>query len=142
LQVTLDVSLPPESAVLLAEDRGREVRARGEVIEKRLGSEARRLRCLDGREEALPGRDQSANGFQKPVLGPSAVQEEHRRRHSPRVRLFHQIREPVQFLRVPPQVLQDFDVTFQRFGHEDFSSFRPASDKGLKLGMCSCCDQL
>jgi hypothetical protein len=56
--------------------------------------------------------------------------------------LFHQIREPVQFLRVPPQVLQDFDVAFQRFGHEDFSSFRPANDKGLKLGMCSCCDQL
>ncbi len=110
--------------MLLPEDRGGEVRARSEVIKKRLRFEACCLRCLDGCEEALPGRDQPAKGFQKPFLGPRAVQQEQRCRHSSRVRLFHQIREPVQLLRVPPQVLQDFDVAFQRIGHEDFSSFR------------------
>lgn len=135
MQVALNVSLPPDDAALLAEDRGRKVRARGEVVEEGLRPEACRLRRLDGSQEALPGRDQPANGFQKAVLGPRAVQKKRRRRHSSRVRLFHEIRESVQLLRVPPQVLQDFDIAFQRFGHEDFSSFRPVSAAGLKVGM-------
>src|SRR5574340_710767 len=76
LQVTLNVSLPPEGAVLLAEDRGGEVRARGEVIEERLRSNPCRLRRLDSSEEVLASRDQPTNGLQKPVLGSRAVQEE------------------------------------------------------------------
>ncbi len=135
LQVAINVSHPPDGAALLAEDRGRKVRARGEVVEEGLRSNPCRLRRLDGSQEALPGRDKPANGFQKAVLGPRAVQKKRRRRHSSRVRLFHQIRESVQLLRVPPQVLQDFGIAFQRFGHEIFSSFWPVNAKGLKVGM-------
>jgi hypothetical protein len=125
LEVTLDVSLPPERAALLAEDRSREIAARGKVIEEGLRFEAGCLCGFDGREGRFPSKYQPTNGLQKPVLGPRTIQEERRRRHPARVRLFHEIREPVQLLRVPPQVLQDFDVAFQRFGHEDFSSFCP-----------------
>jgi hypothetical protein len=124
LQVTLDLGLAPDGAVPLPEERRREVFARGQVVQERLRSHASYLRRFDGGEEGFPARNRPANRLQKSVLGARAAQEELRRRHPARVRLLHQIREPMELLGVAPQVLKDLDVALKGLGHEEFSPFR------------------
>ena len=117
LEVLLDILFAPDGSMLTAEDRGREIGTRSDVLQECSRGDTGEIGRLDRRDGRLAAFDHPADGFQEAILRAGAPQQKLHRRHAARMCLLHQVGVAVQLLGISAQMFQHCEVEGKWLAH-------------------------